>query len=103
NVHWMLDENCLLSIARARELVTMIEARPFTKEYLGDFYLKNMTDGVDPHPTSRMIGDAIFGEGHPVVIEDFGRWASWVRNKREKLLTILKKSIDLDEPLRCSV
>ncbi len=46
----MLDKDRRLPIKQARELIAMIEARLFTKEYLTAFFLENMTNGDDPRP-----------------------------------------------------
>ena len=80
----MLDEGHCLPIGRARELVALIEARPLTHERLGKVYLEELTDGIEPHP-------------------DFEAWARFARERRAQLLALLQKSIELGEPLRCSL
>jgi hypothetical protein len=95
----MLDESEHLPVERARELVSVIEARPFTKEYLTRFYLEHMTGDTDPHPLQRAAQRLLFGHVPAITMVSFEVWAPTVQRKREMLLAILNKSIELNEPL----
>jgi hypothetical protein len=88
-----------LPIARARELVALIEARPLSSERLTDHYFSKMTEGIDPSPIGHIHNHVAEVLGHPVVPPDFEAWAQHVHAKRETLLALLRKSIDMDEPL----
>jgi hypothetical protein len=88
-----------LPVERACELVGIIEARPFSKEYLTHFYLEYMTSGTDPHPVQRAVQRALFGDNPAITMVSFEVWAPTVQRKREMLLAILNKSIELNEPL----
>jgi hypothetical protein len=91
-----------LPIECARELVTLIEAQPLSEERLVDHFFSTMTDGVDPSPgTGRLM--TMLAEGRPIVPPAFEDWAKFVHRKRETLLALLHKSIELSEPLVCSL
>jgi hypothetical protein len=100
-----------LSIKCARELVAMIEERPLTRERLAAHYFDNMTNGVEQHPvtgpTHKMIDDVVTAETGqelaPKLPPDFEHIAAYLRKRREQLLAILRKSIELNEPLVCSL
>jgi hypothetical protein len=107
----MLDDDGCLPIAKARELIEMIEARPLTRERVGAHIFEHMTDGVEPHPICgpimQKVEEAIAAErgedapkfGPPDLDHLFG----FLNTRRDQLLVILRKSIELDEPLRCSL
>jgi hypothetical protein len=103
-----------LPIAKARELVEMIEARPLTRERVAAHIFENMTSGKNEHPLSgpvlRMMEKAMAEEAgedneppppleHPDLDGLFGH----LNERRDQLLTILRKSIELDEPLCCDL
>ena len=72
-----------LPVGRARELIAMIEARPLTNmRLIRNFYLELTPPALDP---------------------DFEPLAAFLRTRREQLLAILRKSIEFDEPLLCSL
>ena len=102
----MLD-GALLPVERARELISMIEQRPLTRERVGAHIFENMTDGVDVNPFQRMM-DQVAAEAAglepqkkppPNVDELFG----FLNKRRDELLSILRKSVELGEPLVCSL
>jgi len=102
----MLDAENRLPIERARELLAMIEARPLTRERLARHF-QNMTDGIDQHPVTGHIMTALrqratAGDGGAAIgpeLPDFEALAAFVTKRREELLAILRKSIELNEPL----
>jgi hypothetical protein len=59
----MLDTERRLPVARARELLAMIEERPLTRSRVARHIFEHMTDGVEPHPitgpTAEMIEEAM--------------------------------------------
>ena len=97
----MLDAEQRLPIERAGELIALIEANPMSDEQLAAVYLEQLTNGVEPHPVGRLVDQAC-GVG-PKDPPDFAVWAGFVRRKRNELLTLLRKSIALGEPLYCSL
>jgi hypothetical protein len=107
----MLDRGCHLPMPRARELIEMIEARPLTRDGVGAHVYEHMTAGVEPHPTTgpfvQMAHEAI-AEAQGVkprekLPPDFDRLFGFLNTRREELLTLLRKSIELDEPLYCDL
>jgi hypothetical protein len=100
-----------LPIAKARELVEMIEARPLTRERVAVHIFENMTSGKHEHPLSGPIMEMFNAEAAaandeqspppepPNLDEMFGH----LNERRDRLLTILRKSIELDEPLCCDL
>lgn len=95
-----------LPIERAQELVALVEAHPLTDERLGRVYLAELTNGVDLHPVQRMLDRVLaeaIGDDTPKAPPDFEFWAGFVRKRREELLALLRKSIELAEPLECSL
>jgi hypothetical protein len=100
----MLDENGLLPIARARELVAMIEARPLTREALARHFLENVVDGDNKHPISSLVVHDLITRAISVpktLPPEFESFASFLVKKRADLLTFLKKSIVLGERIAC--
>lgn len=55
----MLDADKWLPVARARELVALIEARPLTCERVARHVFEHMTDGVEPHPVTGPLVEMI--------------------------------------------
>jgi hypothetical protein len=108
----MLDERDYLPIERARALVAMIEARPLTRKQVAAHMFENMTAGVQQHPISgplirlhEKFLAAEVGEETPPKLKppDFDHLFSFLNQRRDELLTILRKSIELNEPLLCSL
>ena len=103
----MLDAENRLPIERARELLAMIEARPLIRERLARHFHENMTGGIDQHPvtgrtTTALLQAAAAGGGGVAIgpePPDFEALAAFVTKRREELLAILRKSIELNEPL----
>jgi hypothetical protein len=106
----MLDQG-YLPIARARELIAMIEARPLTRERVAAHIFEHMTNGIDEHPVNgylqRMMAEVaaeVRGELPPKLSPpDLDHLLGFLHKRREELLTILRKSIELDEPLYCEL
>jgi hypothetical protein len=100
-----------LPIERARELLAMIEDRPLTKERLTAHYFENMCNGVEQHPLTGPLmklanearAEATGEDSAKLAPPDFDYLAAFLRKRREALLVILRKSIDLGEPLVCSL
>jgi hypothetical protein len=106
----MLDESHHLPTDKARELVAMIEARPLTRESVGKHLLAHMTNGKEEHPVMgpihEMMVEAAVEAGVPAgpkLPPNFDELMSFLTKKREALLALLRKSIDLNEPLSCSL
>jgi hypothetical protein len=107
----MLDEQHYLPIDRAKELIAMVEGRPFTEEMVARHYLQNLME-ESGHPVSgpaikalqRAEPDTQSIDGVEIPEPpDFMVVFDFVTGKREELLALLRKSIALNEPLRCSV
>jgi hypothetical protein len=107
----MLNQRRYLPVKRARELVEIIEARPLTRERVAAHIFEHMTDGVEPHPvtggTMQMMEEAMAAAAgvkvrrkRPPDVEVSFRF---LNARREELLTILRKSIELGEPLYCEL
>jgi hypothetical protein len=98
----MLDDKSYLPIAKARELLDLIAARPITKATAGAQYLKE-------HPVQ--IGfrknPLIYpGDDEPLEIKTppligYELWLQEMNARRDALIAILNKSIELNEPLCC--
>jgi hypothetical protein len=71
----------------------MIEARPLTKERIIARYLDELLQSAsEQYPLINKFDDA--AESNAIV---------YLRKRREQLLEILRKSIELNEPLVCSL
>jgi hypothetical protein len=107
----MLDDNGYLPVGCARELVSMIEARPLTRESVAAHLFANMTDGVEPHPLTGQLMQSMeeamadaTGQTLPwKTPPDFDHLFQVLNTRRGELLTILRKAIDLNEPLLCDL
>jgi hypothetical protein len=97
DVYKMLDKEGRLPIECARKLVAAIEERPLTDEQIGAHVYKHMTGGINEHPVSGAID--ILANDEERLPPDFEVLAKVLREKREALLAILRKSIELNEPL----
>jgi hypothetical protein len=97
----MLDSEGYLAVERARELLAMIEARPLTKERLGQHYFDCIAHGVEQHPITGWLFRSL--GGLPTVPPDFETFAAFLRQRRTELIALLEKSVALNEPLLCSV
>jgi hypothetical protein len=106
----MLDGD-YLPVSRARKLIAMIEDRPLTRERVGAHIFEHMTSGVNTHPVTgrafQMINEVMAAEaGVDVVAEpppNFDDMFASLNARRDALLTILHKSVELDEPLFCDI
>ena len=107
----MLDERGCLPIERARELIAMIEARPLTRERVAAHVFVNKTDGVEPHPFNgqlmqsmhEAVAEATGQTLPPKAPPDIDHLFRFLNTRRNQLLEILRKSIELNEPLLCSL
>jgi hypothetical protein len=107
----MLDEQGYLPIPRARELVEMIEARPLTRERVAAHIFEHMTNGIEPHPTTgplvqvlqQVVAEAEGVELQPKRPPDLDVLFGFLNKRRDELLTLLRKSIELGEPLYCDL
>jgi hypothetical protein len=101
-VYPMLDDQGHLPIERARELIAMIEARPLTREQVATHLLKNFTSGHWVRPSDHdAILEATAGQTGPKAEPDFDHLSGFLNARRDELLAILRKSVELDEPLIC--
>jgi hypothetical protein len=102
----MLTKDDFLPIAQARELIALIEARPLTREVVGAHIFKNFTDGRDA-PLPQVVHESVAkARGEPVpemMPPDFDEMYALLNKRRDELLALLRKSIELDEPLACSL
>jgi hypothetical protein len=103
-----------LPIAKARELVEMIEARPLTRERVAVHIFQNMTSGKHEHPLSgpimQKVEEAIAAENGeepqeqlPLEPPNLDEMFGFLNTHRDQLLAILRKSIEVDEPLYCDL
>jgi hypothetical protein len=98
----MLNDHEYLPIASARELLAMIEERPITREHVAV-----LIAGEDPHPEVTMVVAQVAHEhgvqpksDQPPNIDEH---LAFLNERRGDLLALLRKSIELDEPLSCSL
>ena len=102
NVRLMLDSDFFLPVASARELIDTIEAHPLTRERVAAHISEHMAGGVDqPGNIQQMLEDMI-GRPRSLEVPDTDRLFAFLNARRDQLLTILRKSVDLNEPLHCS-
>jgi hypothetical protein len=107
----LLTVDARLPIERARELVAMIEARPLTRESFARHFLANMTSGVEQHPLTGRIHTLMYNAAdeaaglppQPLLPPEFENAFAFVSERREELLALLRRSIELGEPLECSL
>jgi hypothetical protein len=97
-----------LPVERARELLTMIEARRLTKERLTQHYFDHMTNGADQHPIGAVLRLAQDLEDREednkrLLAPNFEDLAGFLRKHQSQLVALLRKSIALNEPLECSL
>jgi hypothetical protein len=92
----LLDDSGHLPIDQAHKLLAIVEERPLTRERLSRHYLEHMCNGVEPDSFGWLREEAW---GPP----DFENLAQFLRQRHEQLVAILRKSIELNEPLLCSV
>jgi hypothetical protein len=103
----MRDADGYLPIERAKELISMIEAQPFTAEYLRDFWFRNIRNRPPQHLSGQIMAMVYKAAGQSEIVPeqpgDLAEWTDFVRERREQLLTILRKSVEMNELLRCSL
>jgi hypothetical protein len=100
----ILDSEHRLSIDHARALIAKIEARPLTRERIAQHIFEHMTSGVLDHPVSgqtQKLLDAAVGETRPLAPPNIDVMSTFLCKRRDELLTILRKSVELREPLLC--
>jgi len=102
----MLDDRKYLPVERARELIALIEARPLTRDQaiavmLGDVSGQARCAGKlievfsDKMPQSKQY--------QPPATAEIDRGLAFLIARRDELLAILRKSVELNEPLLCSL
>jgi hypothetical protein len=103
DVRLMLDSKFFLPIARASELLDMVEAHPLTREkveaHVSEHIMTNDTKGRD---MQQMLQDMI-GKTQKKEPPDLDYLFAFLNTRRDQLLEILRKSIELNEPLECSI
>jgi hypothetical protein len=90
----MLDADGKLPIGCAKELIRKIEARPLTRERIAQHIFERLSDGCVTYSTG-------FTEYGPA--PDLDEMSAILCKRRDELLVILGKSIELGEPLVCSL
>jgi hypothetical protein len=95
----MMDDTQRLPIAMAQELLDFLEARPFTREIVSRHYRDNIaSEPGTKHPVQSMLRK--IGVPPPSTkYLDEGLLFEILNYKREILMTLLRKSIELQEPL----
>jgi hypothetical protein len=93
-VYKMCDAEHRLPVKRARELVAMIEARPWAHETYAHHLMHHGHGRIQ-----KMIDEAT---GQPSAPPDIDAFFAFTSERREQLLAILRKSIALNEPLLVS-
>jgi hypothetical protein len=88
----MCDAEHRLPVERARELIGMLEARPLTRAR----YASHLSWGHGNGPMQKMLDKMV---GEPTPLPDIDEAFAFVSKKRTQLLAILRKSIELNEPL----
>jgi hypothetical protein len=83
----MLDDRGYLPVDCAGELVGEIEKRPLSRE----------------HVVKHVVGDHLYEGGTPPTEKETDDLVTFLNMRRDELLAILRKSIELNEPLHCSL
>jgi hypothetical protein len=100
----MLDEDGLLPVAKARELIDVIEAHPLTRERLIEHYFDLATDQKKHPVTGPIVAlERQLANREPPLPSDFDNLAAFLTERYEQLLAILRRSVELAEPLQCSL
>jgi hypothetical protein len=104
----MVDDEGCLPLDHAQRLIDMIEARPLGRSEIAKHYLEHMTNGKEEHPLTGPMLEAMRAgdndsEPEHLLPPDFDELAEFLTGKQTELLAILRKSVGLGEPLRCSV
>lgn len=111
----MLDRNRRLPVQRARELLALLEERPLTDQRLTEHWFRNLgTRGEEPPITDPLeivaVSSRELPEGTGLRLPPGLRlgppidlWTQFLRTRRQQLIAILRKSIELDEPLFCDL
>jgi hypothetical protein len=103
DVYQMLDDDGrYLPVGKARDLLAMIEARPITKEAYTKHYLQ-IRAGMHNGPVGEVL--EVLGNGNAAV-DTYAPLDEWFDNAvshRDTLIGLLRKSIELNEPLLCSM
>jgi hypothetical protein len=94
----LLAEDDTLPIDAARELLVVVESRPLTLEHV-----KIAVCGSRQRPLMSSIED--FMNPTPITVDEINWPATYARltEKREQLIALLRRSIELNEPLECSL
>ena len=99
----LITDERLLPISAVGGLIAAIEERPLTRERVESHYLENVCDGIVRHPVTAALVVAATGAPGRFSPPDFASYYAALLKKREQLLALLRKSIELDEPLICSL
>jgi hypothetical protein len=101
----MLDADHQLPTDRARELIAKIEAHPLTRERIARHIFAHMTSGSNEHPVMGCITNAIDEacDAGPRMTPELDELSAIPSKRREQLLAILRKSVELAEPLVCDL
>jgi hypothetical protein len=96
----MLDSEGRLPIDQACALIAKIETRPLTRERVARHIFEHMTDSVVVHAVAGGVADLTGAAPSPTDVEEL---FAFLGKRRAQLLTILRKSVALGEPLVCSL
>lgn len=108
----MLDGDGCLSVENARRLLTMIESRPLTRQTVAEHIFKNIGDGYcGDHPTMGGLrkflqqSDDVYINPGPTRVDpsEVDTLMAYLTRRRDELMALLRKSIELNEPLRCDL
>jgi hypothetical protein len=110
----ILDADGRLPVQRARELLALIEEHPLTDPWLTEHYVQRVGTGGNEPPTAELVAvsDWEVPEGMRTQLRlppglrlgpPIDVWAEFLQKRRDELIAILRKSIELDEPLVCSL
>jgi hypothetical protein len=102
----LLDENCCLPIPAARHLLAEIEAKHLTPQLIED-----ICNGTAPRSKTVAMVEEMnrrqeSDQSGPRTVPEPGDervMAEWFARKRERLIRLLRKSIELNEPLYCDI
>jgi hypothetical protein len=100
DVGQMLDADHLLPIPAARHLLAELEARPLTPAMVEDIYTGRAKRAATLTVIHTVVGEPEYEIPSP---EQMAVMTARLIKKRATLMALLRRSIDLNEPLHCSL
>jgi hypothetical protein len=110
-VYQMLDTERRLPIEKARELLAILEATPLSVQFVANYIAKHWSSGKNTHPVTGGLSalmEEVEGEAgdqsYPQYTEppDLEDLHAFLNRKRDQLMALLRKSIQLNEPVEVS-